>query len=133
MPILLDTHLLLWAATDSARLSQSARAVLDRDDVWFSAASMWEITFKVRLGRPDFTINAEALRRGLLHGGYQELPINGRRALAVARLPEAMHRDPFARACRNFLTRDDPDLADGLGDLPRGFRPGRQHPHHTRG
>lgn len=53
MRALLDTHAFLWWITDDPRLSPRAREVLhDRDnDLYFSAASGWEIAIKVQLGR----------------------------------------------------------------------------------
>lgn len=98
MQLLLDTHLLLWAAMDSPRLSARARRLLADPETspWFSAASIWEIVIKATLGRSDFAVDPVALRRGLLVNGYQEMPVSGSHALAVAQLP-AMHRDPFDR------------------------------------
>jgi PIN domain nuclease of toxin-antitoxin system len=62
----------------------------------FSAASVWEIAIKASLGRDDFTVDSRVLRRGLLDNGYEELPISGAHAAAVADLP-LLHRDPFDR------------------------------------
>ena len=77
MKILLDTHLLLWAAGPSDRLSAAARTVLEnlQNELLFSAASLWEIAIKRGLGREDFQVDARLLRRGLLDNGYQELAI----------------------------------------------------------
>ena len=77
MKLLLDTHLLLWAANEPKRLPKAARALIEDlgNDLLFSAASMWEITIKGSLGRKDFRVNARLLRRGLLDNGYTELPI----------------------------------------------------------
>lgn len=71
MKLLVDTRLLLWAAGASARLPTIARALLeDRQNTpTFSAASLWEITFKAGLGRPDFRVEPTLLRRGLLDNG----------------------------------------------------------------
>jgi PIN domain nuclease of toxin-antitoxin system len=98
MQVLLDTHILLWAAAGSPRLPAAARQLLDdpRTEPWFSAASIWEVVIKSSLGRTDFTADPLQLRRGLLRHGYAELPITGRHALAVADLP-TMHSDPFDR------------------------------------
>jgi len=98
MKLLLDTHLLLWAAGDPAKLSKSARTLLSdpNNDLIFSAASLWEITIKRALGRPDFRVEPRLLRRGLLDNGYIELPITSEHALATDTLP-ALHKDPFDR------------------------------------
>lgn len=56
MRLLLDTHLLLWAVARSERLPREARQLLEDDDneVYYSAASIWEIAIKSALGRKDF-------------------------------------------------------------------------------
>lgn len=96
--ILFDTHLLLWAAMDSPRLSNTARRLLSDPDTqaWFSAASIWEVTIKAGLGRSDFALDPAALRRGLLANDYIEIPVTGTHAVALGSLP-AMHGDPFDR------------------------------------
>lgn len=98
MKLLLDTHLLIWAAIGSDRLSAKASKLLDDplNDLMFSAASLWEIAIKRDLGRVDFDVDASVLRRGLLDNGYQELAISGAHAVAVAGLPP-LHKDPFDR------------------------------------
>lgn len=98
MKLLLDTHLLLWAAGQPDRLSPDARALLDdaENEPLFSAASLWEITMKHGLGRADFQVDPRLLRRGLLDNGYAELPITSAHAVAVDSLP-AIHKDPFDR------------------------------------
>jgi PIN domain nuclease of toxin-antitoxin system len=60
MKLLLDTHLLLWVAENSPRLSQIARDLAGdpQNDLVFSAASLWEITIKNGLGRGDFKVDA---------------------------------------------------------------------------
>jgi PIN domain nuclease of toxin-antitoxin system len=55
MRLLLDTHVLLWAALDPARLSEAARSALaSKTNVRFiSAVTAWELAQKARLGRLD--------------------------------------------------------------------------------
>ena len=98
MKLMLDTHLLLWAASNSSRLSSEAIALLkDKDnELFFSAASLWEVAIKQTLGREDFTVDARLLRRGLLDNGYCELPIASEHAVAIDTLPD-LHKDPFDR------------------------------------
>ncbi len=98
MKLLLDTHLLLWAAGMPERLSAPARSLLEAPDneIFFSAASLWEIAIKRSLGRDDFQLDVRLLRRGLLDNGYSELPVGSEHAVAVASLP-AIHKDPFDR------------------------------------
>ena len=98
MKLLLDTHLLLWAANEPKRLPKAARVLIEdlENDLLFSAASMWEITIKCSLGREDFRVDARLLRRGLLDNGYTELPITSEHAINVDHLPPT-HKDPFDR------------------------------------
>jgi PIN domain nuclease of toxin-antitoxin system len=98
MKFLLDTHLLLWAAAEPRRLSKQARALIDNpdNDLLFSAASLWEVAIKLRLGREDFKVDARLLRRGLLDNGYGELPIISDHVVAIDSLPP-IHKDPFDR------------------------------------
>lgn len=98
MKLLLDTHLLIWAAGFPHRMPEKARELLDDvdNDLFFSAASIWEIAIKSSLGRDDFVIDARLLRRGLLDNGYSELPIISEHAVAIDALP-AIHKDPFDR------------------------------------
>ena len=98
MRLLLDTHLLLWAAGTPERLPPGARELLDDPEnaPVFSSASLWEVAIKHGLGRRDFRVDARLLRRGLLDNGYDELPITGEPAVALDSLPP-IHKDPFDR------------------------------------
>jgi len=98
MILLLDTHLLLWAAGHPDRLSREARGMIaaQQNELWFSVASLWEITIKRGLGRADFRVDPSLLRRGLVENGYTELPITSEHAIATAHLPP-IHKDPFDR------------------------------------
>jgi PIN domain nuclease of toxin-antitoxin system len=96
--LLLDTHLLLWSASQPDRLSAEARSLLQdpANDLVFSVASLWEISIKRGLGRADFRVEPRVLRRGLRDHGYIELAIAADHALAVDLLPP-LHKDPFDR------------------------------------
>lgn len=98
MKVLLDTHLLLWAASGQPRLMQEAREVIEDPDteLVFSAASIWEVAIKSGLGGDDFRVDARLLRRGLLENGYTELAVAGSHAVAVDSLLP-LHKDPFDR------------------------------------
>jgi PIN domain nuclease of toxin-antitoxin system len=95
---LLDTQLLLWAAGEPRRLSPSARKLLSdpKNELYFSAASLWEIAIKSTLGRADFRVEPRLLRRGLIENGYIELPITSQHAVSIDVLPP-LHKDPFDR------------------------------------
>ena len=98
MKLLLDTQILLWAAGHPKRLSAAARKLLNdpRNELLFSAASLWEIAIKNTLGREDFRVEPRLLRRGLLDNGYAELPITSQHAVSIDTLPH-LHKDPFDR------------------------------------
>jgi PIN domain nuclease of toxin-antitoxin system len=98
MKLLLDTHLLLWAAGQPNRLSAAALKLIDNsaNELLFSAASIWEVAIKRGLGRNDFQADPRLLRRGLLDNGYSELPILSDHVVAIDSLPP-IHKDPFDR------------------------------------
>src|SRR3979490_901982 len=95
MRLLLDTHLLIWAATDDAKLSKAAAQLIDDEanTLYFSAASIWELTIK---GAERTGVIPAVLRKVLLDAGYLELPITSDHWLTVGTLPNH-HRDPFDR------------------------------------
>lgn len=98
MRLLLDTHILLWALGDPARLDSETRDVLEdpANEVLFSAASIWEIAIKAGLGRRDFTVRPELVAREARLTGFVELAVSADAAARVANLP-SRHRDPFDR------------------------------------
>jgi len=99
MKLLIDTHLLIWAAGASQRLPPLARALMaDRSNVLcFSPASIWEVSIKQALQRADFQVDARLLRRLLLDNGYLEIALTSEHTAAVASLPDVHHKDPFDR------------------------------------
>jgi PIN domain nuclease of toxin-antitoxin system len=96
--LLLDTHIVLWAAGQPEKLSESARILLTTPGnlLFFSAASIWEIVIKRGLGREDFKVDPHRLRKMLIVHGYTELPVTAEHALSVEALP-LLHKDPFDR------------------------------------
>ena len=98
MRVLLDTHLVLWAVASSGRLSDEARDIVEdrSNQVYFSAASIWEIAIKSGLRRNDFVVDLAALEAALPAMGLVELPVTAAHAAGVAALPR-IHQDPFDR------------------------------------
>jgi PIN domain nuclease of toxin-antitoxin system len=98
MKLLLDTHIILWAAGMPDKLSDSARKLLIEEDskLFFSAASLWEIVIKRGIGRDDFRVDPHRLLKMLLQNGYSELPVTAEHVLRVDTLPP-LHKDPFDR------------------------------------
>lgn len=98
MNLLLDTHLLLWSAMAVGRLSRAARKLIEDESVkvFFSPASVWEVSVKVARGRGDFDVEPKRFRRGLIDAGWIEIPITSEHAVAIRDLPP-LHADPFDR------------------------------------
>jgi PIN domain nuclease of toxin-antitoxin system len=98
LTLLVDTHLLLWAAGEPQKLSRKARRLLGDpgSQLWFSAVSLWEVVIKHGLGREDFRVEPRRLRRGLIDNGWRELAISSEHAVATLDLPP-IHKDPFDR------------------------------------
>jgi PIN domain nuclease of toxin-antitoxin system len=96
--LLLDTHVALWAITDSPALSARARELIlaPRSQVWVSVASLWEITIKHGLGRGDMPVSGTLALAYFRLAGYQILAVEAEHVLAVADLPNH-HHDPFDR------------------------------------
>ena len=99
MRILLDTHAFLWWVTDSDELSRRARRLIadGSNEIFFSAASAWEIGIKSGLRRITLPEDPETFVMDQLEqNAFQILPVQLRHALRVADLPD-LHRDPFDR------------------------------------
>jgi PIN domain nuclease of toxin-antitoxin system len=96
--LLVDTHLLLWSAASSRRLPKEVRGLLEdaANEVYFSAASLWEIVIKSSLRRTDFRADVALLRPALAGMGFAELAVSGAHAERLASLPP-IHKDPFDR------------------------------------
>jgi PIN domain nuclease of toxin-antitoxin system len=118
--LLLDTQILLWAAGQPRRLSAAARKLLSdpRNELLFSAASLWEIAIKKTLGRKDFRVEPRLLRRGLLDNGYLELPVTSQHAVSIDSLP-ALHKDPFDRLLMAQALTEGFTLLTGDAQLAR--------------
>jgi PIN domain nuclease of toxin-antitoxin system len=95
MRLLLDTHVFIWSVMDSRQLKVATRGYLASAEViYVSAASIWEIAIKTRLGK--MTSDAEAFAAAIDASGFRELPVSAKHAAAVAELP-LHHADPFDR------------------------------------
>jgi PIN domain nuclease of toxin-antitoxin system len=99
LKFLLDTHVFLWWITDDSRLSPKARELISngQNELFFSAASAWEIAIKAQIGRLQLSNKPDVLIPDqLLKNSIEALPIHLRHALHVFDLP-SHHRDPFDR------------------------------------
>ena len=96
---LLDTHILLWSANDSRKLSDDVKNVIKNTDVqlFVSTVSAYEITNKYRIGRLPGYENVMKNYFDILHKfGVYELPVNMKHAYLAGKF-EWFHRDPFDR------------------------------------
>lgn len=100
MRLLLDTHAFLWWVFADSRLSHRARAAIADDedsDVFVSAASVWEITTKFRIGKlPDAGSVAHDVAAVLAAEGFEALPVSVAHAQRAGDLG-GRHGDPFDR------------------------------------
>ena len=98
MRVLLDTHVLLWALAEPARLDTETRATIESSEVevLFSAAAIWEIAIKAGLGSREFAFDPAEIARAGLDTGFSELAVRANAAALVGRLP-LLHGDPFGR------------------------------------
>ena len=98
MNLLLDTHIALWAITDSPKLPKKARDMIEssKSTVWISAATVWEIAIKHSLGRGDMPVSSQDALRYFRESGYRFLPVEPEHAAAVEELA-THHADPFDR------------------------------------
>lgn len=98
MRLLLDTHVALWAITDSPKLGREARRLIlaPGNDLYISAASIWEISIKHGLGKGNMPISGAQATTWFTEAGYYSLPVEAEHAALVETLPPH-HHDPFDR------------------------------------
>lgn len=96
MKLLLDTHILIWAARDVLPKKARDMVVSLKNTVYFSPISVWEVVIKYNLKKVDFDIDPEKLRDRLLVNEYKNVPVTLQHAMAVNELP-SIHKDPFDR------------------------------------
>ena len=111
MRLLLDTQIILWAATGTRRPTEAAREALrSADAIFVSPFSYAEIGIKASIGKLEIP---EVLEETMRNYGARTLPLSPRHGLRVAELP-LIHRDPFdrlliAQAMAEKLTILSPD------------------------
>jgi PIN domain nuclease of toxin-antitoxin system len=99
MKYLLDTHAFLWFVTDDNRLSSKAKSIIQdsNNEIYFSAASAWEISTKTKLGRLKLGRNLESfIIEQLTENSFGPLAITVSHSLYTEKLPQ-IHKDPFDR------------------------------------
>jgi PIN domain nuclease of toxin-antitoxin system len=94
MRLLLDTHVVIWWSQHARRLSAATRRLIaETDEVFVSAASEWEVSIKVALGKLRVP---GPLMEVVSSSGFLPLPITFAHAEHVRNLPR-LHSDPFDR------------------------------------
>jgi PIN domain nuclease of toxin-antitoxin system len=95
--ILLDTHILIWWATNDKQLTQEARALISNpeNEVFISSINIWEVAIKH--GKGNLLLPPTLLRNSALESSFEILSFQDIHAIQVSTLP-AIHQDPFDRA-----------------------------------
>lgn len=103
MKILLDTHIIIWAATESPKLPRSARNIILQpdNDIFFSTVSLWEIEIK-RIARPNqLPFTTRDFSSYCKRAEYKLLNLNEKSIYMLSQLTrpdtEPPHKDPFDR------------------------------------
>jgi PIN domain nuclease of toxin-antitoxin system len=99
MNLLLDTHTFLWWIADDKRLSDIAKNYIENqeNEIYFSAASAWEILIKTQLSKLQLPGAPESfVSEQLSRNNFKTLSIRVSHALQLSSMP-ALHRDPFDR------------------------------------
>jgi PIN domain nuclease of toxin-antitoxin system len=100
MEYLIDTHTLIWAITDTEKLSKKAKKILESEEntIYVSSVCFWEISLKFSIGKlelsgmvpSDFPKLAEAL-------GFDFISLSAEDAASYHHLTSSHHKDPFDR------------------------------------
>lgn len=93
MRLLLDTHVLLWWDRGDPLATSAVRAIQEADEVMVSAATAWELSIKIALGKVRRVRDVQAM---VMEYGFRELPVTFSHTNRVRALPPH-HRDPFDR------------------------------------
>lgn len=103
MKILIDTHIAIWAVLNDIKLSEKAKEILldNKNEIFYSTASVWEITIKHMLHPDKIRMNGSLLGKGCEDNGYEVLPILNKHVSALETLKRQenapKHNDPFDR------------------------------------
>jgi PIN domain nuclease of toxin-antitoxin system len=96
---LLDSHALIFAATEPERLGSEARRLVENEHnhIYVSAVTVWELLLKARKGKIDFGPDpAEELQSYCRTLRVEMLPVIVQHAYAAMKL-DPIHKDPFDR------------------------------------
>lgn len=103
MKILIDMHIAIWAVLNAPKLSKKAREIIldTENEIFYSTASIWEITIKHMLHPNGIRMNGSILEEGCEANGYIALPILNSHVASLETLKRPQnaprHNDPFDR------------------------------------
>ena len=100
MRYLLDTHIILWALMDQAKLSKKVKEILSNpsNQILVSSISFWEVSLKYSLGKLDLTpYTPSDLPRGCADLGFIVIPLLPEISSNYHKLKATYHKDPFDR------------------------------------
>ncbi len=120
MKILIDTHIAIWSVLDDPKLPKGARNILleRENEIYYSSASIWEITIKHMAHPETFLYSGYHLAKGCDENGFTALPVLNRHSFVLETLKRPKnaprHNDPFDRIMlaqakaegMQFLTHD---------------------------
>jgi len=92
--LLLDTHVALWWFSAHPRLCEADRALIAASECFMSAASLWEVAIKFKLGK--LPITPDSLLVAARNGAFRLISITPEHTIATTHLP-SIHGDPFDR------------------------------------
>lgn len=103
MKVLVDTHIAIWAVLNDPKLPERAKNIIldERNEIFYSTASVWEITIKHMLHPDKVRISGSLLEKGCEDNGYLVLPVLNKHVFALETLKRSQnapqHNDPFDR------------------------------------
>ncbi len=100
MKILLDTHYLIWSLTDTKKISKKNKAIIisDKNDIFISTLSLWEISLKYSINKLEFkNITIDDFLPAIKKSGFNILPFDEEQAVSFYKLPKLKNKDPFDR------------------------------------
>ncbi|MBR0439575.1 MAG: type II toxin-antitoxin system VapC family toxin [Bacilli bacterium] len=97
MKLLLDTHVIIWALTDSPRLPLSIRDMIidENNEIYISTVSLWEIAIKHKTHPDIFGFDAETIKQYCMRAGYIFLSVNIDNISILEKMDLSIHKDPF--------------------------------------
>jgi PIN domain nuclease of toxin-antitoxin system len=107
---IIDTHAYIWYINGNDSLSSKALEIIDNDRnaIFISIASIWELSIKIKIGKLKLISDFETIEQDLRKFGITLLPISIDDILQNFKLP-FLHRDTFDRIIiSQALTNDLP-------------------------